>query len=139
MAVFTILPAEDITTVHTKCTLMVKLQALWLEVVGMGKFSGIFPTQCLGHCPLLYINSTMVQDMLRLPGGSGVPGKMFKDVVSQEPRNAKVMPAYLVLWAMATSWWEVVTGTLISPSSRWLDGFHLSNPSRSHEPHSVIE
>ena len=38
----------------------------------------------------------MVQDMLRLPGGSGVPGKMFKEeVVSQEPWNAKVMPAYL--------------------------------------------
>ena len=44
----------------------------------------------------VYINSTVVQDMLRLPGGSGVPGKMFKEeVVSQEPWNAKVMPAYL--------------------------------------------
>lgn len=35
MAVFIILSAEDIITLHPKC--MVKLQALWLEVVGMGK------------------------------------------------------------------------------------------------------
>lgn len=35
-----------------------------------------FQTQYPGRCPLQYIHSTMVQDMLRVPRNSGVPRNM---------------------------------------------------------------